>query len=220
MSDLKDDIKLAAEERGELVIQAGLQLIPFGIGSSLSSLYFGAKLEKRFKRLELFYQELGHEIRKMLETDARKIRDNLELISEENKEYLSFLMEEINEKIEREYIEDKLNYFKNYFINILLNPVLTSNFDEKRFFLDCLGLISLLECELLVNIYNQNQSVEALSLQRDEIDKFALVGSINRLKNYGFLVSIAERYTMENPLNELLRLTNFGRKFCEFCLKP
>ena len=56
--------KLTNSDKRDLVIQAGMQLVPY-VGGSLSSLYFGAKQEKRFKRLESFYQEIAYEIEKM-----------------------------------------------------------------------------------------------------------------------------------------------------------
>ncbi len=219
MPDLKDDKRLTAKKKLELVVQAGLQLIPHGIGASLSSLYFGAKQERRFQRLESFYQKLEHDFRDMREDDLKKIKEKIESLDINDRDFLAAIIEEINEKIEREHIEQKINYFKNIFINYIIEPIKINNYDERRFFVDALGSMTLLECELLGSIYSQNKSVEVLSLQRDGADKYAIFGSITKLKNYGFLESTEFRYLAENILNDIVRLTHFGRKFCDFCLR-
>ncbi len=64
MSDMVDSIEnehLSAKEKRELVIQAGMQVIPY-VGSSLATLYYGRKQEIRFKRLEIFCKEFAEEI--------------------------------------------------------------------------------------------------------------------------------------------------------------
>ena len=55
MVDSKENEHLSAIEQRDLVIQAGMQAIPY-VGSSLATLYFGRKQDLRFKRLETFYK--------------------------------------------------------------------------------------------------------------------------------------------------------------------
>ena len=147
-----------------------------------------------------------------------KYKDKLQSLNEIDREAFVIIIDEWFDKIERESVNNKIEYFQTYFMNTLNNPVLGSNFDERKFFLDTLAAIPLIECDFLSHIYSQNQSVEVLNLQREGIDKFAIVGVITRLKNYGFLESSGIRWTAENPLNDLVRITSFGKKFCDFCL--
>jgi hypothetical protein len=218
MSKPKNGEKLTISEKFELAVQGGLQLIPYGIGASLSAIYYGAKQEKRFKRIEAFYKEISQDIEILKEGEQKHIKDKLSSLNDNDQAALVAILEELNEKIEREYIRPKIDYFKQYLISTLKDPINGNNFDERRFFLDCLALISLFECEVLSSIYKQNHSVEVVSFRREGVDEYAIVGSINRLKNYGFLEFSEDRYVAEKPLNNIVRLTSFGRKFCDFCL--
>ncbi len=87
--------KLIGVERRDLVIQAGLQAMPY-VGGSLATLYFGAKQTRRFKRLETFYQEVAQEI--------RALKDRMASPDEHDKEALAAIIEELNEKIEHEQV--------------------------------------------------------------------------------------------------------------------
>ena len=119
-----DDTKLSSTEKRDLVIQAGIQAIPY-VGSSLSALYFGAKQERRFKRLETFYQEVAQEV--------RALKDRIALPEEHDKEALAAIIEELNEKIEREQVREKREFFKAYLKNTLIYPI-KGNYEERRFF--------------------------------------------------------------------------------------
>lgn len=220
MSDLNNSETLTVKEKFGIVVQAGLQLIPYGIGASLSSLYFSTKQEKRFKRLEYFYKKLAKDVKAIRGEDLAGINEKIKSLDEKDRESFAAIIEEINEKIEREHIEKKIEFFKNFFINNIIEPVKSDNFDESRFFIDTLASMTLLECELLGFIFKQNHSVEVISLQRDAVDKYAIVGAVTRLINYGFLESSEIRYTAENPLNDLVRVTSFGTRFSIFCLNP
>ncbi|MFP3607590.1 hypothetical protein, partial [Paraburkholderia sp. SIMBA_053] len=45
----------------DLIIEAGLQLIP-NVGGALATVIFGRKQEKRYSRLEGFYNQLASEV--------------------------------------------------------------------------------------------------------------------------------------------------------------
>ena len=60
---VKKESKVSAKDKFDLAVQAGLQLIPGGIGGAISNIYFGLKQEKIFKRIENFYSELAEELR-------------------------------------------------------------------------------------------------------------------------------------------------------------
>ena len=212
-SDNNDDTKLSTTEKRDLVIQAGIQAIPY-VGSSLVTLYFEAKRERRFKRLETFYQEVAQEV--------GALSGRIPSPEEHDKEALAAIIEELNEKIERELVREKREFFKAYFKNTLIYPV-KGNHEERRFFLDTLGSMSLLECEILGSLYNRNQPLIVGNVQKPSVDQYAIVGAIGRLKSFGFLVSGQANFSIggdvDNTLNETVKVNRFGRRFCEFCLR-
>jgi hypothetical protein len=220
MSDFNNDIKLSFKEKRDLAVQAGLQLIPYGIGSSLSTIYYGAKYEKRIKRLEVFYHELANKRKELNEIDGN-IKEKIESLNEVDKAAFFAIIDEFNEKIEREYMNKKIEYFKKYFINTLLNPIKEDNYDERRFFLDVLSSMSILECDILGYLVKENKPVGVGSIKINGVDLYAIIGSISRLKSYGFIKSIRASVfgASEESLRDVLEISPFGHKFCEFCLE-
>ena len=208
-----DDTKLNSSEKRNLVIQAGIQAIPY-VGSSLVTLYFGAKQKRRFKRLETFYQEVAQEM--------QTLKGKIASPEEHDKEALVAIIEELNEKIEREQIKEKQEFFKIYLKNTLIYPV-KGNYEERRFFLDILSSMSLLECDILGFLYKQNQLLKVRNIQKPCVDQYAIVGIIGRLKSYGFLISRQSSFSIgsrvDNALNETVKVSDFGRRFFEFCLR-
>lgn len=206
--------KLDTKEKAEIVIQSSLQLIPY-IGGAIASAYYGTKHEKRFKRIESFYQELAVTIQ------------NLELkfapFSSHDEEKLIALIEELNERIEREHSQKKRNYFKRFFISTLSTPT-NDNFDERRYFLDTLFNMTLAECIVLTVGY-ESHSINVMAIKDDKdgpIDPYVLVGAINRLKNYGFLKTKYQTIHFDgsdNSFDQIVAITDFGRKFVEYCLQ-
>jgi len=151
--------KLTNSEKRDLVLQAGMQLVPY-VGGSMASLYFGTKQEKRFKRLESFYQELAQEIESM--------RASVKSMGEQDPIALEAIMESLHEKVEAEPTYEKRQFFKNYFKNTLKDPV-TNNYDERKYFLDSLSDMSLLECEILAFIKTQSQQTQVGSINKPSV---------------------------------------------------
>ena len=204
--------KLTSSEKRDLVLQAGMQLVPY-VGGSIASLYFGSKQERRFKRLESFYQELAQEI--------EGIKDSIGEIEDQNPIALEAIMESLHEKVEVEPTQEKRQFFKNYFKSTLRNPV-TSDYDERKYFLETLDDMSLLECEILAFIKTQPQQTQVGAINKPSVDQYAIVGSIGRLKSRGFLISMQGSFSVgggaDNSLQELVAVSSFGIKFCDFCL--
>ncbi|WP_010278757.1 hypothetical protein [Paenibacillus senegalensis] len=204
--------KLDAAEKTEVAIQAGLQLIPY-IGSSLSTLYFSTKQEKRFKRIETFYSDLSERIDHL----------NLQLppVEVHDEDKLMALIEELNEKIEKEHQEQKRDYFKKFLLSCLLTPTL-ENYDERQFFLTTLSVMNLLECEILSFLYSHNEAVIVGDIFKPGVDQYAIVGALGKLSLYGFTVtsqfSLHIGGSVDNTLSQKVKTSNFGRKFVEFCL--
>jgi len=209
---MSDTTKLTKSDKRDLVIQAGMQLIPY-VGGSLSALYFGAKQEKRFKRLESFYQEIATEIEKM--------KDSISSIDKQDPVALEAIIESLHEKVEAEPTLEKREYFKNYFKNTLKFPI-SGNFDERKYFLDALSEMTLLECELLAFINSQSNSIQVGNIKKLGTDKYAVVGAIGRLKSRGFLTATQGSFAIgggdDNSLLEVVSVSSFGKSFIAFCL--
>ena len=124
-------------------------------------------------------------------------------------------------KIKSEPTLEKRQFFKNYFKNTLKFPV-AGNFDERKFFLDALAEMSLLECELLAFINSQANSLQVGSLQKPGTDKYAIVGAIGRLKSRGFITATQGSFAVgggaDNSLQEIVSVSSFGKSFIAFCL--
>lgn len=205
--------KLNWKEKLEIAVESGLQLVPT-IGGSLASLYFGTKQEKRFKRIESFYQELAQQMEQQRITPLP--------IEDHDQDALAHLIEEINEKVEKEHLEKKRNCFKSFFIHTLTTSTNLENFDTRRFFLDCLDAMTLLDIELLHLMINQHTPIVVGSLQRPGTNQYAFVGSIGKLRSFGFLKiytgSISIGTNSDNTLNERIELSDFGREFISYSL--
>lgn len=205
-----NDESLTGKDKRDLVIEAGLQLIP-SVGGALSTLYFGTKQEKRFKRLESFYEELA--------SDINRFNLSLPGLQKENEEELIAIIEQLNEKIETENRVEKREFFKRYFIN-LLSIDNETNYDQKRYFLDILDSLNIIDIQLL-KLIQDNKNVLVSDIKGTE-DVYEIVGSIGRLKNYGFLYARTGRIAIgsdeDNTLNEVVSISSFGEKFINFCI--
>ena len=210
MLENKDTENLKPNEIRDIVVESGMQLIPI-VGSSLASLYFSTKQEKRFKRLEKFYKELSE--------DVERIKDQIIFPSDTNEEddFIA-LVEEINEAVERENIEEKKNYFKTYFISLLTQPI-KLDFTKKYFFITTLKRMTILEIEILIELYKENEPIVVENIKKENVEQYAIVGSINRIKSYGFIMKTEQKWeALSNPLKEEILINDYGKSFCKFCL--
>lgn len=209
------DINLTVKEKTSLGVQAAIQAIP-NVGSSIATLYFGYKQEIRFKRLEAFYKEVAAEL--------KTLKEKIKPIKEQDKESFLLIFEELNESVEKEYRLEKINFYKNYFKNTIKYPVDKINFDERQYFLNVLGSITLLESSILKFLINfKNEPSEIRNIKINKVDQYAIIGAIEKLKSYGFLksqtISVMIGTGQDNRLKEKVRLSNFGIKFYEFCIE-
>ncbi|PEE79386.1 hypothetical protein CN543_28915 [Bacillus toyonensis] len=206
------DDKLTWKDKLNITVEAGLQLVPY-VGGALATAYYGTKQEKRFKRIESLYREFSEEIEQLkLQLPPVDIHDQDKLIS---------LIEEFNEKVERESTDQKREYFKKYLYSTLSSPT-NENFDERRFFLDTLSSMTLLECELLLYIKHQNKPVVVGHIDKIGVDQYAIVGSIGRLRMYGFLKYKSDNFMFNGTDSALLDsfiISDFGTNFIDYCLE-
>lgn len=210
---MKDkNIKLTTKQGVENTIEAGLQLIPY-IGGALTTLYFGRKQQREFNRLLHFYEELAGELKGLEKELSLDNQDEVKLVT---------LIEKVNNKIEKEVVQAKIDCFKQYFKNILTQPV-KDDYDEKVFFLDSLASMSLLEIEILTFLNSQNDFVQIGTIKKPGVEQYAIVGAVGRLRNLGFLQSAGGGMSFgdksDNYLRELVEVSSFGQEFISFCLR-
>lgn len=206
------DNKLTAKEKFELAIEAGMQAIPY-IGGSLSTLYFGSKQEKRFKRIEAFYNELR--------TDVEAIKSIMPDLSNQNSDEFNAILEQLHEKIEEDPIEKKRIYYKKYFLNTLLNPV-NGNYNERKLFLDILSQLTDVQIELIILLSTIKKPINSNSISNPYYATSLIKGSISQLKNYGLIDASLDSIIMGGPasaINENIGLSEFGSRFHNFCIK-
>lgn len=211
--------KLNLAEIRDITIESGLQLIP-GVGGALSTVYFGTKQAKEFKRLEKFYKVLSEEL--------ESIKGMIVAVENQYEDGLISLIEQVNDKVEKEHQEVKINAYRDYMKNLLTNNINSYNYDKKKLFLDILGNMNNLEIEVLNLIYqkyieNPQHIIKVGTFNRPDFDVYVFVGIISRLKSYGFIKSTSGEINIgggvDNSLEEWISISNFGLEFVNFVLK-
>jgi len=196
----------------DLIIQAAIKSIPY-VGGALSTLYFGRKQEKRFQRLESFYQEIRQEIN----NNKEKLAD----INTHNPDALSALLEDLNEKVEREHTKIKRECYKKYFKNTLKFPV-TNNFDERKLILGTLSALTPLQLEIVAFLAGSNEKLLSRSISKPGVDPALIHGLVSSLKVYGVIDSQFAYMRLAGPntkTDEHVWLSDFGKKFHQFCME-
>lgn len=196
----------------DTLIEVIVQSIPY-VGAPLATLYFGNKQEKRFRRLERFYEELKDEMSK----SHNAFKD----ISQHNPDELSAIIEVLNEKVESEHLEIKRNLYKNYFKKTMIQPV-NGNFDERKLFLDILSAVTPLQIEIINFLATHATSVQSNIIIKPGVEQAVILGSVAQLKNYGLLESTVNSIVIggsNGSINENIILSKFGIRFNEFCLQ-
>ena len=209
--------QLSNKERNENAIEVGLQLIP-GVGGALATLYFGRKQEIRFKRLENFYSQLSDEL--------RQVQDKFSSVETHHEESLLSILEKLNEKIEMEGIQYKINCLKKFFRKNLVSPVTEDNFDRRSVFLNIISDLTVFECKVLlkINSLNENESISAFDISKatDE-DKYYAGSAIHRLRNFGLIgkdsKGIIYRGNLDSALLDRFKVSDFGKDFIRFCMQ-
>ena len=201
--------KISAKDKLELVVNAGLQAIPY-VGGSLATLYFGYKQEQRFQRVEKTLKEVADELQNV----------KIPSIEQHNKDELITLIDELTDKLEKEQLESKRILYKEYFKNILKTPT-NGNYEERKLFLEVLEKITPLQIEIFQYLL-ANDNVVDLSIQKPGTDQSLIQSSILQLENYGLVNATIHSISLGGsnagmPMS--LKVSQFGKKFNEFCLK-
>jgi len=171
--------KLSPKEKINIATEAGIAAIPH-LGGSLQALYFGTKNEKRFKRIERFYDELHIEI--------EEIKDQFpdELIVHNENQFLG-IIEIINDEVEKASSQSKIVNYKKAYKNLLLNSDKRS-FDNEQFFIQILPNLTELELKILYQSNKNKHKLVRMIDFYDFLEEETLVkGSVNKLVNYGLV---------------------------------
>ncbi len=201
-----------ANSSREIIIQAAIESIPY-VGAALSTLYYGNKQEKRFKRLESFYQEIRQEIN----ASKEKLAD----VDEQDEDSLSALLEDLNEKVESEHTKIKRECYKRYFKNTLKFPV-TNNFDERKLILDTLAALTPLQLEIIAFLAAQKNKMLSRSINKEGVDPALIHGLVSSLKVYGIIDSqfaYMQLSSANSRTDEHIWLSDFGKNFHQFCIR-
>lgn len=209
--------QLSNKERDKNAIEAGLQLIPV-VGGAFATLYFGRKQEIRIKRLEQFYSQVSDEL--------RKIQDKFPPIEMYDEESLLSILERLNDRIEKESINEKISYLKAYLRNTLLQPVTKENFDRRITFLNIISELTVLECSILLkmNFLKADEAISAFDISKENKENAYYIGSaIHRLRNFGFIrkdnTGFINRDKMDSALLDRFKISDFGEDFIQFCMQ-
>ena len=205
------DDKLTGKDIRDQIIQAGMNAIPY-VGSPLASLYFGIQNEKRFKRLESFYKELNDEL-------SHNADDIKKLQNANYNEQTAEIINEIHEKIEKEESEKKRIYYKHFFVNNVCN-VLILSYEQRKIFLEAIDHLSVLDLDLLRFLIEQRKKIQIGSITRGNSTKYEILGSINRLKHYGFIGIYTGSFVIngstDNSFNDNVEASDYGKSFYAF----
>ena len=197
------------KEKIELAVNAGLQLIPY-VGSSIATLYFGAKQEKRLERIEQAMKEIADDLK------------NVELasIDKHNEEELLSLIDDVTDRIENEHLESKRKLYKRYFEKILITPT-NGNYEERKAYLDILNQVSPLQIELLVFLLDNPNAID-VQIQKPGTDPVIVKSSLLQLENYGLIESRVHSIYIGSNNSSMPRIVNvseLGKRFKRFCLE-
>lgn len=206
------DEKLSWKERKDIAIEAGIASIPT-VGGALQTLYYGSKSEKRFKRIEKFYEELSFEL--------ESIKNQLPTsISTDKKEEFLGLLESVNDEVETSRGQSKIEYYKNAYKNLLINSNKNS-YDNESFFIQILPNLTEVEVKLLYSIYqNKNNIGNPHETMKDFVlDADLVQGSLNRLNNYGLVSKQLQGLSIggnNSGESSIFQINGLGSEFISF----
>ncbi|MTI29863.1 hypothetical protein [Xanthovirga aplysinae] len=208
-----DDLgKLTKKDKVELAISTGISAIPY-IGGSLNTLYFGAKQERRIKRIEKFYE--------LIKEEYNNIQEKVKDWSNQDEGKLRSLIEEINEGVENDFIAEKIDYFKNCFFNLLTDPS-DENYRKRKYFISILNSLSEMDISVIINLYRAPEGDGYKGTKTSEKDNAEFLATLEKLRSFGLVdAALAGSITINVRLSDITHYTisEFGKEFCQFCLE-
>lgn len=208
--------KLHGKDYAWLAVEAAVASIPT-VGSALQTAYFGAKNEKRFKRVEDFYKHLSEDVEQL--KDQLTTSDEIHQYSEQISQY----MEKVNDVIESNPTFTKRSMLRTGFLNILKSPS-TINWEQEEYFTSIIPQVDLTDIRILIGLrpLDQNKWAQIPNIVAafdGKLDKFYLTGLCERLTNFGLVEKRYGSISMQpngTIIETYYRITNLGKKFLMF----
>lgn len=193
-------------------IEAGIGAIPV-IGGPIQTLYFGLQNEKRFQRIEKFYELLNKELTLIQRSIPTTVNKNIE-------EQLIAIIETINLEVEMVRSKDKTRYFINSYKNLLLR-VNKNNLDLEELFIDILSSLNKIEIDLLTPLYNDRYSDNGGMLlpKINGTDSSIIYGSMNKLVNHGLVNERDRNLSTLGHDKYAYKISSIGISLCDYILK-
>lgn len=172
-------------------------------------MYFGNKQNKEFRRLEKTINEIAKELK-----DTK-----IPSIEQHNQDELLSLMEELNDKIEKEHIEQKRLWYKNFYKKILVFPN-SNTYNERKMYLDILNKITPLQVEILTLLLKRHNPIVDTDIKHPFYSQSVILGSIAQLKNNGLITSYVNSIAVggNGRISENIVISDFGKSFHNFCI--
>lgn len=214
---MTNDTKLTKREKWEVTIKTAVQAIPY-VGGPLSTAIFDVQNERKIKKLKNYLDSLRTEFEDYKEGH---------FIPKDEEEFAA-LVEKILDQAQIEYKEKKIGYLRNFFKSAVECDS-QGLYDRQQFFLKALSEMDIVQCQILQIMYeNENrkvlQGIFGVVAPETQFDEYELLGAVNRLADYGFLMTYYNNVDFTNEelelsLNKTVQISDFGKQFTEFCLK-
>lgn len=199
--------KLKPKDYLNLVVEAGIGAVPY-VGGPLQTLYFGAQNEKRFKRIENFYEELSKKVSEL---------GNL-VLGDRNNDQLIGIIETIHDEIEKSKSADKIGYFVNSYKNLLLHSS-NPSIDMDELFVNILSGLTKFEITILSFLFRNKGAVGTLTI--DGVDQILITGCLSRLSDLGLVNKHLESLTFGGTGEQQYNysISDIGISFCYYILQ-
>lgn len=190
-----------------LVVEASIGAVPY-VGGPLQTLYFGAQNEKRFKRIENFYEELSKKVSEL---------GNL-VLGDRNNDQLIGIIETIHDEIEKSKSADKIGYFVNSYKNLLLHSS-NPSIDMDELFVNILSGLTKFEITILSFLFRNKGAVGTLTM--DGVDQIIITGCLSRLSDLGLVNKHLESLTFGGTGEQQYNysISDIGISFCYYILQ-
>lgn len=195
------------------MITYGLNAIPV-VGGPLAAFYRDVNDRIKFERIEGFLAQLKEEIEKT----QRRLEDTDLTFSLAKEEWAAFI-ETVLTKVEKEPSQEKRDLFKNIFISTVSND--KYSYEKIAMFVEILDSLHPIDIHFLNYLSKASEAVVFNQLTVHQYTRDELYGSMQRLKNYGFLNVWFAGLTLGGPQDksrENILLNEYGREFIEFAL--
>jgi|688.fasta_scaffold24460_1 hypothetical protein len=201
----------------EAIALTSLETIPI-IGSVLSKMYSNYTADERHQRLTSFINDIDLSTK----CNLNQLKDKLEHLEQEQRKFISSLMQRTLNAVQEEiFYEEKKQYFRNIFLNIIENPPKkVPNHDLEVYWIECLHRFQLTEVKILKEI-NKNlkqtrshvYTLDQIASMFGSIDKIAIQAAISKLDSFGFFD------ITPGGIDKRYKLNALGIGFINYCMK-